>query len=161
MSIQMSSKSYYEIALNDYRFLATIRDGDFYNKIGIECQQIAEKFLKYLYVTYIDVSEQEERFIKTHSVYKIAIQLNKHLDTSFAYSSLAILTDYYYDTRYPGDEYIDLTSDMASNALQLIDNLKAAVDEYIREHSGNCPICGAKLLSTGGCCNINCINTNS
>ena len=47
----MSSKSYYEIALNDYRFLATIRDGDFYNKIGIECQQIAEKFLKYLYVT--------------------------------------------------------------------------------------------------------------
>ena len=53
--MQMSSKSYYEIALNDYRFLATIRDGDFYNKIGIECQQIAEKFLKYLYVTYIDV----------------------------------------------------------------------------------------------------------
>ena len=41
----MSSKSYYEIALNDYQFLETIRDGDFYNKIGIECQQIAEKLL--------------------------------------------------------------------------------------------------------------------
>lgn len=130
----MSTKSYYEIAINDYRFLDTIRNGNFYNKIGIECQQIAEKFLKYLYVTYVDVSEQEERFIKTHSVHKIAIQLNKHLDTSFDYSSLAILTDYYFDTRYPGDEYIDLTDDMANNALQLIDDLKITVDNYIKEH---------------------------
>lgn len=131
----MSLKSYYEIALNDYRFLNTIRDGDFYNKIGVECQQIAEKFLKYLYVTYVDVSEQEERFIKTHSVHKIAIQINKHLGTSFDYSSLALLTDYYFDTRYPGDEYIDLTSDMADHALKLIDDLKATVDAYIKEHS--------------------------
>lgn len=155
----MSSKSYYEIALNDYRFLETIRDGDFYNKIGIECQQIAEKFLKYLYVTYIDVSEQEERFIKTHSVHKIAIQLNRHMDTKFDYSSLAVLTDYYFDTRYPGDEYIDLTSDMANNALQLIDDLKETVDDYIIEHSGNCPICGTKLSSTGECCSVGCVNS--
>lgn len=131
----MSTKSYYEIAINDYQFLDTIRNGNFYNKIGIECQQIAEKFLKHLYVTYVDVSEQEERFIKTHSVHKIAMQLNKHLDTNFDYSSLAILTDYYFDTRYPGDEYLELTSDMANNALQLIDNLKTAVDNYIREYA--------------------------
>jgi HEPN domain-containing protein len=131
----MSTKGYYEIAINDYWFLDTIRDGNFYNKIGIECQQIAEKLLKHLYVTYVDVSEQEERFFKTHSVHKIALQLNKHLNTSFDYASLAILTDYYFDTRYPGDEYIDLTGDMADYALQLVDNLKESVDNYIREHT--------------------------
>jgi HEPN domain-containing protein len=157
----MSTKSYYEIATNDYRFLETIRDGEFYNKIGIECQQIAEKYLKYLYVTYIDVSKQEERFIKTYSVHKIALQLNKDLDTNFDYSSLAILTDYYFDTRYPSDEYIDLTSDMAFRALQLIDDLKQSIDKYILENSDECPICGAELLPKGGCCNFNCINSNN
>jgi hypothetical protein len=57
------------------------------------------------------------------------------LNTSFDYASLAILTDYYFDTRYPGDEYIDLTGDMADYALQLVDNLKESVDNYIREHT--------------------------
>lgn len=33
------------------------------------------------------------------------------------------------------DEYLDLTSEMASNALQLIDNLKIAVDNYMIEHT--------------------------
>ena len=103
----MIKNSYLDIAQNDLEYLESVLQtgSTFYNQLAVQCQQVAEKYLK----GYLDkwmVDEDVSDLLRKHNMKKIAATLNEkeprlQLDTI----GLAYLTDFYYDARYPGDDF--------------------------------------------------------
>lgn len=103
----MIKNTYLDIAENDLEYLeAVLKTGNtFYNQLAVQCQQVAEKFLKG-YLDKMVLDENVTDLLRKHNMKKIAFKLNKikpelNLDTV----GLAYLTDFYFDACYPGDDF--------------------------------------------------------
>lgn len=118
----MIKNTYLDIAENDLQYLETVlKTGNtFYNQLAVQCQQIAEKFLKG-YLDRLLVDEDISDLLRKHNMKKIASKLNEinpelKLDTI----GLAYLTDFYYDARYPGDDFYTVTKDDFEKCLSVM-----------------------------------------
>lgn len=81
----------------------------FYNQLAVQAQQVTEKYLKG-YLDRLAVEEDVSDLLRKRNMKKIASKLNDlnpelELDTV----GLAYLTDFYYDARYPGDDFYTVT----------------------------------------------------
>lgn len=118
----MIGNTYLDIAENDLQYLESLLQikSTFYNQLAVQCQQVAEKFLK----GYLDktcVEEDVSDLLRKHNMKKIASKLNEmnpelNLDTI----GLAYLTDFYYDARYPGDDFYTVTKDDFEKCLAIM-----------------------------------------
>ena len=109
----MIRNSYLSIAENDLDYLESVlhMGSTFYNQLAVQCQQVAEKFLKG-YLDKMMVDEDVSDLLRRHNMKKIASKLNEinpqlNLDTI----GLAYLTDFYFDARYPGDDFYTVTKE--------------------------------------------------
>lgn len=107
----MIKNTYLDIAQNDLEYLEAVLEtgSKFYNQLAVQCQQVAEKFLKG-YLDKLLVDEDVSDLLRKHNMKKIASKLNElnpelQLDTI----GLAFLTDFYFDARYPGDDFYTVT----------------------------------------------------
>lgn len=107
----MIKNTYLDIAENDLQYLESVLavGSTFYNQLAVQCQQVAEKYLKG-YLDKVLVEEDVADLSWKHNMKKIASKLNEmreglELDTI----GLAYLTDFYYDARYPGDDFYNVT----------------------------------------------------
>lgn len=103
----MIHNTYLAIAENDLEYLESVlkTGSTFYNQLAVQCQQVAEKFLKG-YLEKLLVDQDISDLLRRHNLKKMASALNEmkpelKLDTI----GLAYLTDFYFDTRYPGDDF--------------------------------------------------------
>ena len=109
----MIKNNYLDIAKNDLEYLESILavGSTFYNQLAVQCQEVTEKFLKgYLELCFLD--EDVSDLLRKHNMKKIAVRMNQwkpnlNLDTV----GLAYLTDFYYDARYPGDDFYTVTKE--------------------------------------------------
>lgn len=103
----MIKNNYLSIAQNDLNYLESVLSAgsSYYNQLAVQCQQVAEKFLKgYLERVYLD--EDITDLLRKHNIKKIASKLNEiYPDLKLNTVGLAFLTDFYYDARYPGDDF--------------------------------------------------------
>lgn len=118
----MIKNTYLDIAENDLQYLESLLEikSTFYNQLAVQCQQVAEKFLKG-YLDKISVDEDVSDLLRKHNMKKIASRLNEikpelDLDTI----GLAYLTDFYYDARYPGDDFYTVTKDDFEKCLSIM-----------------------------------------
>ncbi len=118
----MIKNTYLDIAENDLQYLESLLEikSTFYNQLSVQCQQVAEKFLKG-YLDRIFVDEDVSDLLRKHNMKKIASRLNEcnpglNLDTI----GLAYLTDFYYDARYPGDDFYTVTKDDFEKCLSIM-----------------------------------------
>lgn len=109
----MIKNSYLDIAQNDLEYLEAVLEtgNQFYNQLAVQCQQVAEKYLKG-YLDKVMVNEDVTELLRKHNMKKMASKLNEeypdlHLDTI----GLAYLTDFYFDARYPGDDFYTVSKD--------------------------------------------------
>lgn len=126
------SKTYYDIALDEYKYLNYKLDinSDINNPSATLCQQVAEKMLKHI-LNEVEPSAQE---LKIHNLKKINIALKRNsIDLCLNNSNLAYLTDFYFEARYPGDDYVDVTSEDLQECIDIMEDIKAKVESYIRE----------------------------
>lgn len=107
----MIKNTYLAIAENDLEYLETVlKTGNtFYNQLAVQCQQVAEKFLKG-YLEKLLVEQDISDLLRRHNLKKMASALNEirpelELDTI----GLAYLADFYFDARYPGDDFYIVT----------------------------------------------------
>lgn len=107
----MIKNSYIDIAENDLAYLEAVlgTGNQFYNQLAVQCQQVAEKYLKG-YLDKLLVDEDITDLLRKHNIKRIAARLNEmypglELDTI----GLAYLTDFYFDARYPGDDFFTVT----------------------------------------------------
>ena len=118
----MIRNTYIDIAENDLQYLESVlKTGNtFYNQLAVQCQQVAEKFLKgYLDRTVLE--EDVSDLLRKHNMKKIASKLNDmnpglKLDTV----GLAYLTDFYFDARYPGDDFYTVSKEEFEKCLSII-----------------------------------------
>ena len=93
----MIRNSYIDIAENDLQYLESVlKTGNtFYNQLAVQCQQVAEKFLKgYLDRTVLE--EDVSDLLRKHNMKKIASKLNDmHPGLKLDTVGLAYLTDFY------------------------------------------------------------------
>ena len=74
----------------------------FYNQLAVQCQQVAEKFLKG-YLDNLLLEKDVTDLLRKNNMKKIAARLNElKPDLKLDTVGLAYLTDFYFDARYPG-----------------------------------------------------------
>lgn len=118
----MIRNTYIDIAENDLQYLESVlKTGNtFYNQLAVQCQQVAEKFLKgYLDRTVLE--EDVSDLLRKYNMKKIASKLNDmnpglKLDTV----GLAYLTDFYFDARYPGDDFYTVSKEEFEKCLSIM-----------------------------------------
>lgn len=118
----MIKNTYLDIAENDLAYLESVlKTGiTYYNQLAVQCQQVAEKFLKgYLDKTFVE--EDVSDLLRKHNMKRIASKLNEikpelELDTI----GLAYLTDFYFDARYPGDDFYTVTEPEFEKCLEIM-----------------------------------------
>lgn len=74
----MIGNTYLDIAENDLQYLESLLkiESTFYNQLAVQCQQVAEKFLKG-YLDKISVDEDVSDLLRKHNMKKIASRLNE------------------------------------------------------------------------------------
>lgn len=109
----MIKNTYLDIAENDLEYLESVMKtgSTFYNQMAVQCQQVAEKYLKG-YLDKILADEDVSDLLRKHNMKKIAGMLNERIpDLKLDTIGLAYLTDFYYDACYPGDDFYTVSKE--------------------------------------------------
>ena len=116
-------KSYKDLALYDMRSVEASYEYGLWNKVGRESQQICEKYLKhYLQENHL----LTEELGKSHNLKKL-LKVIPSYDRD-VYKQLSVITGYYYETNYPGENYIELDKEMADEAIDIAKSLMKYID---------------------------------
>ena len=115
--------SYKDLALYDLRSAEANYEYALWNKVGRECQQVCEKYLKHCLEKKHLLPEYLQR---THNLKKL-IRAIPGYDKE-VYKSLSVVGDYYFDTNYPGDDFIELDQERADEAMEVAKGLMAYLD---------------------------------
>lgn len=124
---------YHNIAMDDIAYLeAAIVDG-YYNQPTALCQQITEKLLKSIVADYY-TEEDLEDLLKSHSLKRIAFAISKiNATADFDKKSLAYLSDFYFDARYPGPDYIKVDKETFEECFNIMLTCKAEVVRILKK----------------------------
>ena len=130
----MIKNSYLAIAENDLEYLESVVNSGstFYNQLAVQCQQVAEKYLKGFLdrlVTDEDVSD----LLRKHNMKKMASKLNEYISgLNLDTIGLAYLTDFYFDARYPGDDFYTVSKEEFEKCMSVmydtVEKLKTRVE---------------------------------
>ncbi len=118
----MIRNSYLDIAENDLEYLESVlKTGSrFYNQLAVQCQQVAEKYLKG-YLDRLLIDEDVSDLLRKHNMKRIASRLNElYPDLKLDTIGLAYLTDFYFDARYPGDDFSVVTEQEFQKCLSIM-----------------------------------------
>lgn len=151
VNLQMIMNNYFMLAKNDYLYLQYGKNTGLYNNIAIQSQQVVEKYLKHLVDTFCVDNPEANNTLKTHNLIKIyKILIDSDIDLKMNKGELSLLKDFYFNARYPGDDFIEVTKDEANDCLSIVEEVKQKVEDYLAKN-GYCSKCGSKFLSTGSC----------
>ncbi|MBQ6662758.1 MAG: HEPN domain-containing protein [Firmicutes bacterium] len=123
----MGLKTYFDFAENDYQYLQnTAKDGYVANTMGALAAGVCEKYLKHLTDRYVKPASLEESTektaaLRTHNLKRLVRYLEGALSIRFTDEVRAAVNEvdgYYFSTRYPGDEAIELTAEDIQRAVE-------------------------------------------
>ena len=126
----MIKNDYYHIAMNDLEYLKAVKHLKFYNQHCIVCQQIGEKLLKHM-VMMAYSGDDKERLLKSHSLRTLYRALKRDLDINLPESELAVLTDFYFDAKYPGNDFFTATEEDFDQCYATIEAIVAEVERLL------------------------------
>ena len=138
------NNDYYVIACNDLYYLQATLHLPYYNQIAIGAQQVAEKMIK-------SVAERTcvgiEKLMGSHNLRALYTEIRKNEDDFVLdKDKLSTLKDFYFDARYPGDNYVDVDEEDCEHCLTTMYDVVEAVNAFRQKHE--LPVCefGRKLL---------------
>jgi HEPN domain-containing protein len=155
----MLTNNYYAIALNEYRYAKRKYEPEYTNMTVVHVQQVIEKLFKYVIDTFCYDSDEAEQSLRSHSLSKLYVAIQSHgINLHLQVIDLRAVSNYYFDARYPGDDFMEVPTESAEHALDLMDRTMAAVQELLR-NKGFCIECGCEVADTGMCYNEKCANS--
>lgn len=132
----MANNSYYSIGYDDYLFakdsLPLCDRSNNYNSVATILSQSAEKFLK-------EVIEQKFvddstciAMLRTHNLRVLVNKIKeRYPDVDLNTIECKWLGDFYFDARYPGDNYVVVSKDDAYTALEIATNILEVVNRIL------------------------------
>ena len=101
-----------------------------YNKCAYWCQQAGEKHLKYVLVNKLRITD--DAAVSDHNLKRIFDRINRDKTVlQIPIAALFALTNYYIKARYPGDGFVEVDAETASELLEHAKTIKTAVDSYL------------------------------
>lgn len=82
------------------------------------------------------------------ALHKKNTQFNDRKDITF-------IEDFYFVARYPGDNFISVSKEDAKECFAIAEDIKTRITDFLKIND-YCMECGAKLLSSGVCSDLNC-----
>ena len=128
----MAVISYLEYSNRDMKYAKDMFSLENYDPCGRFCQQSIEKRMKH----YIQLNGTSDDLVwlNTHSLAKLyarMCELTGQKVNKGIRGELHQLTTYYYDTNYPSEENIELTKEMAKEALDVTAKVNGWVDSLL------------------------------
>lgn len=121
------SKTYYELALEDYKSTEVLYNAGFYNHVATNCQQAVEKFMKHLIVVK-DLST-DVNLLRSHNLKSLYSCIKAaYPDFAFGIVEYGFLSGVYYDVRYPSGNNYDIEDIDAVECLKIAKGVKETVD---------------------------------
>ena len=139
----MELKTYYDFALDDYRFLIELKkNGITANSIGAIAQNTCERFLKHLINEFIPMSESNRQSITdiliTHNLNRLVSFWNQYSENKIpnvVSSKLKRINGFYFSTKYPGDDCQTLTAENISSCYEAVEACKQVADDIVSSYN--------------------------
>ncbi|MCD7981982.1 MAG: HEPN domain-containing protein [Clostridiales bacterium] len=125
----MALNTYFDFAENDYEFFRkNYEDGTVANSMGSLAQSICERYMKHIVSEYFDPEDVNAenrmgRVLRTHSLANLISFLRRDMDIYFSSeceSQMRIIDGYYFTTRYPGEDSIELEQSDVENCMAAV-----------------------------------------
>ena len=130
----MLENNYISLALNDRKFLLQflIDDENAFNRQAVDCEQVVEKLMKgVLENIEMDDFRLKGDLLHSHNLKKIGNVINEYLHINLSLESLAYLKDFYYEARYPGDDFIVVSKSMRDRCLEIMNTVLKELSPFI------------------------------
>ena len=111
-------KTYKEIAEEDFKGANGLIEFEMWNLAGQHLQQACEKQLK----GWLEENNKLDIILaRTHNLRKLLREIGGY-EEDF-YKTAALVENYYFDTKYPGDDYIELAGQDIDEAIKFYNDL--------------------------------------
>lgn len=126
--------NYLSIALNDYEYALRSRYPGFNNNIVSQYQQVCEKLLKYVITCAVPQSD----LLRSHNLKRLYDAVKQEIVISRESELfLSVLTDFYFDARYPGDDFVNVSDEDTDFAYKTMVELRDAVVKWNEDRETN------------------------
>lgn len=135
----MDYSSYYDVASNDLAYLdfimGKIERMPEYNNVVMHEQQVCEKYLRHLVRLYV-FDDDVDKVLKSHKLNTLVGRIEKAVGYSLDVDSnmLRFLSDFYFDGRYPGVDFIVATKEDAQKGYAVTKQVKGQVDYVLANY---------------------------
>lgn len=129
--------SYYGMAYNDYCYAkAGMQIGEQlgnYNGVASLCSQSAEKYLKA--VLEVTFAEGALLLMHSHNLRAITNKLKKaYPPLELSSKDMKWLGDFYFDARYPGDNFVEVNKEDALECLRIVEDLQQTITNLLEQN---------------------------
>lgn len=129
--------SYHGRAESDYHYakagLATGEQIGDYNNVAAIAAQSAEKFLKA--IVEMDFTDDPDivRLLRTHNLRSLYNKITTKRNLSLSSRDCKWLGDFYFDARYPGDNFVTVSKNDALECLELLEIIKKDTEAILKD----------------------------
>lgn len=125
--------SYYGMGYNDYLYakygLEAAKEIGNYNGVASLASQAAEKLLKAVIEHYFADDEDCIRLLKSHNLRLLIEKIKSRFrDCPLDSKDYKWLGDFYYDARYPGDNFVAVSEESGLECIRLLEELIDWID---------------------------------
>lgn len=94
----------------------------FFNTFATDCEQIVENLLKAILETLID-DDKDPKLFHNHNLQRLFIPVNTKYPDILDEKTLAWIGGFYFNSRYPGTDFIWVTNETAAELKQCTENV--------------------------------------
>ena len=144
----MSNMSYFDIAMKSYanidKQFKLAEEMNWYNLFAAECAQIIEKMIKGILSLSVLPEDTSTHIFDVHSLPTLTRTLHAIYPNTINAQNAAWLSDYYFDTKYPGDNFVEvskydaeqilsITKSLANNLIDLYNSIASSETNFFGE----------------------------
>lgn len=122
-----SKNSYLSIAKNEYAYIINDKSQGFNNIKVVHCQQVCEKLFKHVIMQVCPDTDMP----RTHNLKRLYDRISEEIKLSHdSEYYLSTLSDFYFDARYPGDDYVEVSDEDTNLSMDVTEEVYQKVMEW-------------------------------
>ena len=129
---------YFDVAKREYEWIPYLLKGAHerkdYNLAVTQMQQVAEKYLKGYIDKYLNVCGKYDTQLRTHNLRMLSAIVNEECGVFINIRDAKFLGDYYFDARYPGDNYeVIRDGNTAEECMKICDGIIYVIEKLLKD----------------------------
>ena len=121
--MEQIKNNYFSVGFNDLHYVLQYDpcDVNSYNRVAYESQQVVEKLFKGIIELCDTLSiDDKVKLLRTHNLRVLGSTLNTECSVTLNLSDLAYLKDFYFEARYPGDDFVVVSKEERDQCVSIM-----------------------------------------